>query len=145
MNKENLLKMADFVEKIPQERFDLRYWRMEEEPTTNPECETVGCIIGHCTALDVPNILKQYITKDCDNKPTIAFYDWALAFTGVTQGEYDWCFSSYWQETDATVVGAAKRLRYLVHNGLPTNYLSQIHGHVPLIYNQITNAETTIS
>lgn len=127
MNKENLLRMADYVETIPQEQFDMECYRYDDK--TLPECNSVGCIIGHCTILDADN-LPRY------GNGTIDFFEWGEKFTGIGWRSVDWVylFDGMWCDTDNTPTGAAKRIRHYVENGLPEDWIEQIHGEAPLSY-----------
>jgi len=44
MEKERLLRLADYVESIPPDLFDMDRWVNE---TGLPPCQTVGCVAGH--------------------------------------------------------------------------------------------------
>jgi hypothetical protein len=127
MNKENLLRMADYIETVPQEKFDMELFRAGDGNT--PECNSIGCIIGHCTVLDTKP-LPIYINGN------INFYEWSQSFTGINRESYDWIylFSWEWAATDNTPTGAAKRIRHYVENGLPENWHDIIYGNAPLPY-----------
>lgn len=127
MNKDNLLKMADHIEKVPQEMFDMGVYRCGDEIT--PECGSVGCIIGHCTVLD-NEPLPRYEYGNID------FNAWSEKFTGIDlwDEEWDFLFSGAWERIDNTPTGAAKRIRYFVGNGLPENWIEIIYGEKPLPY-----------
>lgn len=126
INKENLLKMADHIETVPPETFDMGcYWDDIE-----PECNSVGCIIGHCTKLD-PNI-NRYLDSDGD----IKFTSWSEDFTGIgcNTSAWDYLFSHEWAAVDNTRTGAAKRIRYFVEHGLPEDWKDQMNGYAPWSY-----------
>lgn len=127
MNKDNLLRMADHIETVLQEMFDMKFIRRGDE--TTPECDSVGDIIGHCTRLDNDPLP---ILKD----GRIDFTTWSESFTGIDSwsGEWDFLFASQWEIIDNTPVGAAKRIRYFVENGLPDNWEEIMHGQDPLPY-----------
>ena len=127
MNKENLLRMADYSETIPQERFDVEIFREDNNHNTH-ECKSVGCTIGHCTILD------KY-----DNVPLfrglINYVQWSYQFTGISKvSEWEYLFSADWKDVDNTPTGAAKRIRHFVENGLPDNWEEQINGKATLGY-----------
>lgn len=127
MNKENLLKMADYIETVPQEKFGMKLFRFGDENT--PECNSVGCIIWHCTILDT-----EPLPRDLDGG--IDFYKWSKSFTGISPFTNDWeyLFSWAWVMTDNTPTGAAKRIRHYVENGLPENWYNIMFGDAPLPY-----------
>jgi len=127
MNRENLKLMADYIETIPQEKFDMDNFRTGEDK--GHECNSVGCILGHCTVLD-KNPLPTTIF---DN---INFNAWSFDFTGLDPFSDEWyyLFFGLWTEGDNTPTGAAKRIRHFLENGLPEDWREQMLGRAPLSY-----------
>lgn len=127
INKQNLLRMADHIEKVPQEMFDMENFRIGQQVA--PECDSVGCIIGHSVILAPELITRLYGGK-------IDFYAWCLSFTGLSLGVPRWkyLFGSAWKYSDDTPIGAAKRIRYFVENGLPKDWEKQMYGNAKLSY-----------
>jgi hypothetical protein len=125
MNRENLKLMAAHIRTIPQEMFNMWWFRGGQAKT--PECDSVGCVIGHCTVLD-PN------PRPRDGFGDIDFRGWSQGFTGLIGNEWEWCFSSPWQYTDNTPEGAALRIEWLLENGLPQEWCEQLLGDSPLCY-----------
>ncbi len=122
MYKENLLKMADYIETIPQEQFNMGTFRFNDK-CVNPECNSVGCIIGHCTILDAENVINNFM------KPSniINFQAWSEEFTGIKgNNTWEYLFSSEWLTSDNTPTGAAKRIRYVVEHGLPDTFFEEM-------------------
>jgi len=130
MNRENLQRMADYIKTIPQEKFDMGKYRDTNDIKTH-ECNSVGCVIGHCTILD-KNPLP--IFKNTDG---IRFTDWSEVFTGLNgaSDEWGWCFASEWYDVDNTPTGAAKRIEWMLDNDLPEDWEEQKDGWNPLCYN----------
>lgn len=125
--------MADYIATIPQEKFDMTWFREDEYKYTH-ECNSVGCVIGHCTVLD-----------DWDNIPKekngeIDFVEWAEEFTGLDAissfgfTEWLWCFSGSWAGIDNTPIGASKRIMWLIEHGLPEDGFEQMVGKNKLCY-----------
>jgi len=127
MNRENLNRMADYIETIPQDRFDMHTFRTGE--SVNHECDSVGCVIGHCTILD-KNPLPMHRFGYID------FDSWSSDFTGLDSFSDEWryLFFGLWTAVDNTPTGAAKRIRYLIEHGLPEDWHEQIEGKAPLSY-----------
>jgi hypothetical protein len=125
MNRENLGRMAAHIRTIPKEMFDMYSFRRGQSET--PECDSVGCVIGHCTVLD-PEPLPRDVFGH------IAFVTWSYGFTGLTDDEWGWCFSGGWSGTDNTTEGAALRIEWLLKNGLPKDWREQMNGYSPLCY-----------
>jgi hypothetical protein len=125
MNKENLQRMADYIRTIPKELFDMGEYRTGQ--TITNECDSVGCVLGHCTVLN-PDPLPK------DRFGSIDFNRWAYKFTGTTENEWVWCFGSTWRNTDNTTEGAALRIEWLIKHGLPENWRAQYNNETPLCY-----------
>ena len=127
MNTENLKLMADYIETIPQDRFDMNTFRRGE--SVKHECDSVGCILGHCTVLDERPLPMNFF----DN---IDFNAWSFDFTGLDpfSVEWDYLFSSFWTYGDKTPIGAANRIRHLLENGAPEDWREQMLGRAPLSY-----------
>lgn len=131
INKENLLRMADHIEKVPQEMFDMDIFR---SGSLNPrECKSVGCVIGHCTILDT----EKNIGKFRYSWGGINFFEWSKGFTGINDEADDiwqYLFGEIWVFSDNTPAGAAARIRYFVENGLPETWQEEMRGNAPLSY-----------
>jgi len=127
MNKENLKLMADYIETIPQDRFDMDNFRTGE--SVKHECNSVGCVLGHCTILDKRPLPMSY-------SGNINFSAWSLDFTGLdpNSDEWDYLFSSFWTYGDKTPIGAANRIRHFLEKGLPKDGRAQMLGRAPLSY-----------
>lgn len=133
---DNLLKMADYIENVPQDAFNMGFYRTGNEHKHN--CDSIGCIIGHCVILDSFTNIPFY--HDVFGIYCIDFDLWSQQYTGIRSYSMSWryLFSPEWsyRPTDNTPKGAAKRIRYYVKNGLPENWYLQITGREPLSYNQ---------
>lgn|SRR5574343_751787 len=125
MNKENLIKAANYIATVPQGMFDMDFFRINNRDTH--ECNSIGCVIGHCVILD-----------EWSNVPifngAIDFLAWSLKFFDTNYNEWMWCFCDEWSEIDNTPIGASKRILWLVENGLPGNWRKQIEGESKLCY-----------
>jgi hypothetical protein len=147
MNRENLQRAADYIRTVPQEMFHMGHYRAKrkrgiiigcsDEERLSHECNTVGCAIGHCTALDSPVNLPIIPKEAWSQDPhSINFTAWSEKFFDIpTDGDrWAWCFSCNWSIVDNTPEGAALRIEWLLKNGLPINWRSQMHGTAPLCY-----------
>jgi hypothetical protein len=132
VNTVNLLRMADHIETVNPELFGMRFCREGGENTH--ECNSVGCIIGHCVILDEWKNVPLYIDGD------IKFVAWSEQFTGISRFRYlwTWLFGYEWTMPDNTPTGAAARIRYTVKHGLPENWDAQMDGDAPLCYTKTT-------
>lgn len=116
MNKENLLKAADYVEKIEPKWFNMAHYRLGLSDKGSKFCGTTGCIIGHCTALDTDENIDKYRHEATK---FIEFDRWSRVFFDVNEMEWIYLFSSLWANHGDTPKNAAKRIRHFVENGLP--------------------------
>lgn len=84
MNKERLNKLADFLDTVPEAKFDLETWRVNaqgreafDESTDNDhllnlDCGTRGCAVGWACAM--PEFQAQGLTWGLRG-PTVPNYD----------------------------------------------------------------------
>ena len=73
------------------------------------ECESTGCVIGHCVILDDWDNVPKTINK------SIMFLTWSQKFTGLEplSKEWSWCFSANWSNNKTQIL---LRLKYLIDN-----------------------------
>jgi len=146
MNKENLQKMADYIRTIPQAKFDMLLFRGGLDRET-PECNSIGCVIGHCTVLDRERFQEIVASLHEDEKRgNQHFTDWSTLYTGMVIGtnEWRWCFSAIWGDYDNSSEGAARRIEYLIKKGLPENWDDQMSGLADLSYLNTSRTITEI-
>lgn len=120
--------MAEYIRTIPQDRFAMGSYR--DTGYREQICYSVGCVIGHCTAIDKDENIPRSESGNID------FDLWSMLFTGLSVGseEWMWCFSGGWETSDNTAIGASKRIEYLLANGLPVDWFEQLRGWRPLCY-----------
>lgn len=133
MNRENLQRMADYIKTIPERRFNMQFYGSNFN--TTPECNSVGCVVGHCSVFASEKDVKKFTHKDTQG---FDFVKWSEKFSGLKAGgkKWSWCFSGSWSLSDNTAKGASKRIEWLLKHGLPENSEGQERGHEPLCYNQ---------
>jgi hypothetical protein len=93
MNIHNLKRMYNHILTVPEELLDMQYWRKEGAQMTHYECNTIGCIIGHCIILDT-----SIVKRKSDN--AIDFERWSEDFlkTRSSSDAWDFLFSQKWAE-----------------------------------------------
>ena len=120
MNKENLLKLANYLEQLPED-YDHFYMYNFASGGITPQhihteinqCGTVACAVGHAPiALN----LKEKHIKGMEWQDITDNY---LINRQTNEDEWDWCFSEGWPSIDNTAKGAAKRIKTLLEKGLP--------------------------
>lgn len=129
IKKGNLLKIAEHIKTIPQDKFDMGNFRQFD--FTNIETEFVGDVISLSVILDKDNVINNFT-----DEYGIAFREWSRYYTGLEpfSDRWDWCFSWKWKNIDNTPTGASKRIKYLLENGLDGNWEEQINGFEPISY-----------
>jgi hypothetical protein len=107
MKTQNLRAIAALCRTLPESNFNMEFFRLEQ--STTPECESIGCVIGHSTILETGTLPRNA-------EGIIKFKLWSESFTGIQADsrEWRWCFSSAWAETDNSPLGAAKRIEYML-------------------------------
>jgi hypothetical protein len=119
MNKQRLIEAADWAEKnINPQQFDMERFRSGNRG--NPECDSIGCMVGHLTAIDAKNIMENYITSDIG----IKFAKWSRDYFEVEGYKWNYLFSPAWTEVDNTLSGAIARMRRLA-NGMSKEEILQ--------------------
>lgn len=145
-DKKTLLKVADFIEKLPQEKFHMGKYRCNKNHNwlrnnsgsfqyefDRNNCGTVGCILGWCPFIEgLEPMLSDY--EKMRGFPFWERYSDRI-FDFTTQDDiWDYLFHSDWELVDDTPIGAAKRLRYIVEFGLPETWETELKGDSLLSY-----------
>ena len=112
MNEKNLKKLATYLAKLPvgYGQFSMFDYISDGTPPVDAkeiDCGTVACAIGHGPAAGIK--AKQEEPWSCYEERVFA----------LTSSQWDWCFHSEWRFTDDTPQGAAKRILYMLENGVP--------------------------
>lgn len=96
MEVEKLKKMYNHLLTVRDEDFYIRVYRLSENDKTTPVCNSVGCVIGHCTAIDATNVMKNYMKPSGE----ISFFQWSLEFLQISAHDSVWefMFGSDWSE-----------------------------------------------
>ena len=114
INYLNLKRMFNhMLENVPEDMIQMNSYRTEKYDTH--WCNSVGCVIGHCTILDKwENIPKNYINK-------INFEIWSENFTGLISytNNWKWCFGPLWQDEKEQIL---LRLKYFIDNQKTPDY-----------------------
>lgn len=137
MNKENLLKLADYLEKVPSDKFEMLHFRRNEGGDSIPyisksDCGTVGCAVGWAPFVKgLEPIKTDFLTT-----ARLSFYKYGHRVFRLlgSSDRWDWCFHPGWSPIDNSPKGAAARIRYLVNNGLPKDWKEQMEGKASLCY-----------
>ena len=87
-------------------------------------CGTVGCAAGHGPYAGIPKEEGEEWPDYIDRQFGFSDYDF----------NHSWCFDGGWRHVDNTPEGAAKRILWLLDNGLPDNASDQAQQKAPLCY-----------
>lgn len=148
MNKEALRKLADFLHKLPAERFTMARFRTLQDDADEPSqtgavdlntrreyrtvrCYTSGCVLGHLP--EALNLSPSELPR-VENGRAIDFTAVSSKFLEVPfpSPVGQWLFDAMWCRTDNTPQGAARRIEYVLeHGSQPRDYLVQIYGYTP--------------
>jgi hypothetical protein len=118
-HEDNLRKLADYL-LAPNLKaaFDMRNFTDNKscKPASDEiECGSVGCAVGHGPYAGIPKLLGERWSEYSDR-----------VFGLLAIEKWEWCFSDFWKRSDNTPQGAAKRILYLLDNGLPDNSYDQM-------------------
>lgn len=109
LNFENLNKLADFLEALPAEKFDMEYFRAERASTVSysveyestHKCGTVGCAVGWAPFVEGLAPIEAEFEVEFDwNNPTLNFIAYSRRIFGAEPmdhgGAWDLMFSQEW-------------------------------------------------
>lgn len=126
--RQNYQELAEYLDTgITEYGFDMMDYFIQDEN----RCGTVACALGHAPfvlGIDNPFLSGSTIDESEWVNQHFGTYDYCESPV------YGWCFSSFWAEVDNTSRGAAARIFYMLENGVPDNYYSQMSGTVPVSY-----------
>lgn len=130
MNTQNLTTLANFLDKLDPEKFDMVDFARDEhgEQHMSPqihECTTVGCAVGWGPHAGI------HVSKD-----DFDYFDYAKRVFALDHMHepFKWCFDSGWARIDNTPTGAAKRIRHLIQHGVPDDAKDQLFGDARYIF-----------
>jgi hypothetical protein len=89
MNVERLKKLADFLDNVPPEKFDMACWSNGEKPKPlDHPCKTVACAVGWATALfhDEGFVLENVVVDAYSGTMRLVpFYRYSEGWLAVTE------------------------------------------------------------
>ena len=101
MNRERVLELADWIEKLPPEDFDMTTWRHG--------CQSPACIAGHAFALFEPKLFANTIGSE---------YSRAKSALGLNRRRAADLFTPDGLMDRTTNIQAARVLRHLAETGV---------------------------
>lgn len=132
MNRDNLKKLADYLDTLPTDYTGFameHYYRLNKnftdiwdaarwmETASEPECGSVACALGHGPAAGIKMKLAPTALNDLYTSEMWSIY--CLEAFGVVWGKgvAEWMFGGDWACCDNTAKGAAARIRYVLDGG----------------------------
>lgn len=90
LNSKRLLKLADFLDKLPRSHFNFKEIRSESAPTRQLKCGTTGCAIGWCPSV-FPRLCRAVsIPTAWDESMTVVVGRRKLSIDGEFDENGDW-------------------------------------------------------
>lgn len=142
--KANLHALSRYLTGPLQAQFEMTQF-CDDESCLSPTCGTIGCSLGHGTYAVEP---RQY-----EGGVPERWYDYGRRVFGAEpkSREWEWMFGESWggrwdheshpgsefhytPGPDNTPQGAAARIDVFLNRGVPSDYLQQMYGEVPLCY-----------
>lgn len=118
-HEQNLRKLAAYLLALPEgyERFHMASF-----------CGTSACALGHGPDAGIP--------RQSDDWMRYAAESFGLGSTAQhwVLHSWQWCFSPDWAKVDNTPHGAAKRILWMLENGVPDDAILQECGKASLCY-----------
>ena len=120
---DRLKKARDYLaNKVNPKTFDMHAYRTGDN--TTPECNSVGCAVGHLTVLDDKLKTDRNYFRYIDGE--IKFVSWAKYFFGLSELEYAFIASGYFARAFPKYTGKQQ----LAHAIERIDYVRK-HGRVP--------------
>lgn len=125
MNKENLAKLADYIEKdVTQEMFDMEHYRSNSgspcEYIDEDNCGTVGCALGWAPfvkGLGVVDSDFRFSWTDDGYVAALSFGNYVDRVFDLHPVDFDFLFGGFWSIYDNTPQGFVKRALHLINGG----------------------------
>ena len=126
MNRERLKIARDYLaNEVKPEMFRMHYFRTGDK--TIPKCNSVGCAIGHLTALDDKFKTNPDYFRDGDGE--IDFEYWGMRYFELSSLEYGFIASPFFSygfpdyTAEQQLAHAVERIDYLIKYGkVPKGY-----------------------
>lgn len=133
MNKENLLKLATYLEGPLKAAFDMAWFDDGKGnpmalSTSRTECGTVGCAVGHAPYAGIKKNLEE------------TWVHFSLRAFGITESEHKFLFAGAWGMGDLNnPIATARRLKWFVSFGVPEGWVNDYLWTPPVEHPVITS------
>lgn len=108
MNKENLLKLADYLEGPLKAAFDMSLY---SDGLSDTVCGSVGCALGHAPYAGINKL------------ETEEWLSFSFRVFDINPAQQLFLFAFHWNVHRNSPVETAKRIRYFVANGMPEGWI----------------------
>lgn len=111
MNTERLLVLADYLEKLPEERFNISYWQMVA-------CGSIACALGHACYIPAFQEAGLKLWQGVPRYKIDSGITAGASFFGISRNKASELFLSagYPASTKITAKTVAEKIRRLVGN-----------------------------
>lgn len=125
INKENLLKLADFLEKEVEGKREFDMFELNENGNIYSDypkeiCGTVACALGYAP------LAFELKDEDYRDDGQFCYKHFCKRVFNIKWADderlWAWCFSPAWADFDNSAKGAALRIRYLVNNKIVPSF-----------------------
>lgn len=135
MNKDNLLKLAKFLDTLDQEQFHMKYLRAEKYDHSRlgiklislfPQdigkdintCNSIGCTLGW--AVSIPEFKLERGDFSNTSPFPLLWNEYCYRIFDISPETivWDFLFSEEWEHIDNTPTGAASRIRYVLEGDI---------------------------
>ncbi len=119
MNVERLLQAKEFLKTVPEERFDISLFRIQD--SVNRECGSVGCAMGWLTGMIPEGNILRWNDGNIDFISTgRVFFDLDTHVSGFMGNEFNFLFGSAWAKYNySKIEDVIDRIDYLIKFGAP--------------------------
>lgn len=109
MKIKNIRKLAKFLKTIPQEKFDMGYFRANRQGMCNfvseNKCGTVGCALGWAPLVPGLGPKREHFSSG-----TLKFLEYCYDMFEIDEEFFRYLFSESWGDFDNTPLGASNRI-----------------------------------
>lgn len=116
INIENLRKLSTFLKTVPQEKFDMEWFRIDGEGSCNfisrHNCGTSGCALGWAPLVPGLEDVREDYYSTLNTPAVLKFYRYCKRVFNLDNNNEIWLylFSDSWTNFDNTPIGAANRI-----------------------------------
>ncbi len=120
IKKRNLKRTREYIANVNGSMINMDYYRCNFD-NFNPECKSIGCIIGHATTLDAKNVIDNFIHHNGIN-----FSLWSREFFGIDRKSKLWIYLFGHQHIDIKEYHLY-RMDYILAGNKAPNIIDEVY------------------